>query len=364
MTRRSHQGGPGLAAAAGLFALLLASCAIPRGAPLIGEIRAASRGSDLEIVPISAVAVTASQRVESKEFPADLVALAEIDLDILGAGDRLAVSIWDGGAGGMSLPTLNSGKADLPSLAVGPDGRIEVPYAGPILAAGRTVEQVRSAIIDALRRKIFRPQVAVQLVEQPARVVTVRGEVDRGGVVPLKRGYTRLSSLLAVSGAKVTDSEQLRVELHRAGRSSALRLAYLQDDPQQDIALRPGDTIILTRLTDRVTVIGAAGVQGRIDIARRDFSLLDAIALSRGLSDELADPRGLFLLRRASARQPRPTAYQVDIRDPAALLLAGRLQLHDGDVVLVANASFTSTRKVLLALSSGLSFTRAAGVLP
>ncbi len=348
-----------------IAALGLAGCTTPRAAPLANEVRAGSAAAGIPLHLLSTAVAAQSGPAPTETFDSEFTQAAEIDPAILDVGDRLTATIWDGGGNGLSVATLVGGKLDLPDLPIGADGTIDIPYAGRINAAGRTVAAVRAAILTTLERKVFRPQVEVRLVEQPGRVVTIQGNVERSGSHMLRRGFTRIGTLVAAAGTSAEHPEQLRVELRRGDRIARARLADILADPLQNIALRAGDAVIVTRQIEHVIVIGAAGQQGRVEIVGRYFSLLDAIASARGLDDQVADPKAVFLLRGVPGGTPAtaPVIYQVDIRDPAAVMLAARFHLRDGDVIIASNAGFAQTLKVLTAVGSGLSFVRATGMV-
>ena len=118
-----------------------------------------------------------------------------------------------------------------------------------------------------------------------------------------------------------------------------------------------GDSIILNKVVENVTVLGAAGIQGRVRIPERNFSLIDAIGQARGLSTDAADPRAVFLMRAEGANGP-PLVYQLDMRRPDAIALANRFIVRDDDAILISNSPFAQTRQVLSAFAQSLNTIR------
>jgi protein involved in polysaccharide export with SLBB domain len=66
---------------------------------------------------------------------------------------------------------------------VRPDGRINVPVAGEVIVAGRTVEEVAGEIATALAEELREPRVSVRLVERYVKPVYVLGAVRAPGAV-------------------------------------------------------------------------------------------------------------------------------------------------------------------------------------
>lgn len=348
-----------MAATAGM--LLLAGCTTPRAGPMISDLsvaRVAAAGA--VVMPLSSAPATGGQPRQAG-FPAPLLAGTAIDPGLLMPGDVLAISIFESAGGDTLMRSDASARTDLEQIVVDPAGRIVVPYVGPINVAGRSLEAVRAAIVAGLHRRTLDPQVVVRLGARQGMLVSVQGVVAKPGSYPLDARLTRLVDLLATAGVAEQDSEQVRVLVRRSASSGTVRLADIFGDAAQNIALQPGDTVFVTKVHDVLTVLGAAGIQGRVEITSRNFSLIDALASARGANDDLADPRGVFLFRQTDGAAPQ--IYQLDLRDPGELLLASRFRVRDGDAIYISNAPFAQTRKVLAVLASTFNAARVAGTV-
>lgn len=81
-------------------------------------------------------------------------------------------------------------------------GRISVPLAGTIEAAGRTPRELADEIARRLRDGYVKdPQVAVNLVETVSQVITVEGEVERPGLYPVVGKMTLMRAIAGAEGA-------------------------------------------------------------------------------------------------------------------------------------------------------------------
>lgn len=349
-----HIGRP---AAIALAAILCGCATLPRAVSSLSEVQDSAEAGQINLVPISAATLPPPPHPLEGHFPESLTSAEDYDFDVLGAGDRVHVRIWESGTPPVFAST--AGVADLGEMAVDESGNIYIPYAGAVRAAGRTAPQVRRAIIDALSRVVLRPQVDVRVVEKRSNLVSVLGSAGKPGSYPIERGRTRLGSLLAEVAPDQENPEMLAVTVRRDGQVGSARLSDIYANPALNIALRPGDSVILQEVVQNLTVLGAAGVQGQVRIPERDFSLLDAIGEARGLSDEAADPRAVFLLRPQAAGTPA-LVYQIDMRRPESVALASRLIVADGDAILISGAPFAQTRKLLSAFAQTLGTVRTA----
>jgi polysaccharide export outer membrane protein len=130
------------------------------------------------------------QLLQAKELPAP----AGLDLSNparpyrIGPFDRLKVDVF--------------GVQDLATQEIQADasGRISVPLAGEVEAAGHSPGEVAKIIEQRLRRYIRNPQVAVNLVETVSQVVTVDGAVHKPGLYPVLGEMTLMKAVARAEG--------------------------------------------------------------------------------------------------------------------------------------------------------------------
>lgn len=343
-----------LASASLIAFAAVAGCAMPRPVASLSEVRQASEDGRIQLIPVSAATVPAAPAATAS-FPADFLEFQPIDYDQLGAGDVLKVRIWESGQ-----PTIfiaNGG--DLGEVVVDEHGKIYLPYVGSVQVAGRTIGDVRGELSRRLKTMARNPQVDIRPGELRSKLVSVQGNAAKAGTYPIERGRTRLGELLGTVAPDLKNPEMLEVTIRRDGRTGAVRLADIHRNPALDIALKPGDAIVLNELVEHVTVLGAAGVQGQIRIAERDYSVTDVIGQARGLSSDAADPRAVFLIR-SEPGAAVPNVYQFEMRRPETVALAGRFVVRDKDALLISNAPFAQTRQALSAISQSLGTVRSA----
>lgn len=107
---------------------------------------------------------------------------------LIGPLDRLAVEVY-------GVDDLNR------TVQVDAAGRISLPLAGIIEAAGSTPVQLEELIEERLRGRYIRdPQVTVNLTETVSQMVTIEGEVAEPGLYPVLGGMTLMRAVARAKG--------------------------------------------------------------------------------------------------------------------------------------------------------------------
>ncbi|WP_159832699.1 polysaccharide biosynthesis/export family protein [Burkholderia sp. 8Y] len=334
---------------------------------MVSEINASDASGEIVLVPATADIVRAGRAARHATLPVAFTHAPAFDSERLAPGDGIDVTVWE--RDGLAVfPAGQNGASDLGEMIVDRAGDIYFPYAGRIRAEGLTVAQMRDAIMRRLSRLMTASDVVVRPTTRRGQTVTVQGDLQKPGVYPLGRDMSRLSDLLSLAAPSQVNPEQLAISVRRQGTEATIRLADVYRHSANDIPLRAGDSIVAHNVVEQVVVLGAAGVQGRVKVPKRDYTLLDALGDSRGLNDALANPRGVYLLRQAETsererRDARPVVYQFDFTRPEQIALAGQFVVHDGDAVLVSDAPFTQVQKLLSTFSASLGTARSVSAL-
>jgi polysaccharide biosynthesis/export protein len=354
-----------LVAMSTMFAL--AGCGLPRSGPLLSEVEAARDGDNIVLVPITAQIAQASRGEDRASFPDAFLKTSAFEYEKLAPGDGINVTIWERDGLGV-FPAGDGGASNLGELVVDGNGDVYLPYAGKIRAQGLTPSQLHDVIVRRLSRLVMAFDVSVRASVRQGQKITVQGDLLKPGVYPMGQETERLSGLLGLAAPNQTNPEQLAVTVRRRGVAGSVRLSDIYRDNAEDIALLPGDSVIVHNIVERVFVLGAAGVQGRVKLSKRNYSLLDALGDSRALNDSLANPRAVFLMRghvasTDPAADARPVVYRFDFTKPDQIALAGQFVVHDGDALLVSDAPFTQVQKLLSTFSATLGTARSVSAL-
>ncbi len=156
---------------------------------------------------------------------------------VIGPQDVLDINVW-------KEPEVSR------LVPVRPDGKISLPLLNDIQAAGLTPMQLQAAISEGLKKFITGPQVTVIVREINSRRIYVLGEVSRPGAFPMIPNMTVLQALSTAGGftqfARLNAVYVLRSE---NGKQSTYPFNYKEvvrgSRPEQNIILRPGDTIVV-----------------------------------------------------------------------------------------------------------------------
>ncbi len=362
--------------AAGVASVLSACSTPPTWLPTSGPSRAqveesAATPNDMgiQLVDVNdAVArrVLASQRQSLFSEVFDATAQSGY---VIGAGDVIEVSVWEAppaalfGSGAIDPRTGPSTTrvTALPEQMVNSNGSVNIPFAGQIMAAGRTPQQIEAEIIQRLKGKANQPQVLVRMIRNNTANVTVVGEVANSTRMPLTARGERLLDALAAAGGTRQPVNKMTLQVTRGTQVQALPLDTIIRDPRQNIVLQPGDVVTSLFQPLSFTVLGATGKNEELNFEAQGISLAQALARVGGVQDARADAQGVFIFRLESpaaldlqgktvATTPEglvPVIYRVNLRDPATFFVAQSFPMKDKDLLYVSNAPAAELQKFL-----------------
>ncbi len=277
----------------------------------------------------------------------------------LGPGDVIRVTVFESQTGGLFLPADAGARpgnfVQLPQQRIDQDGRITVPFAGVVQAAGRTPAEVERIIRDRLLDRAIEPEISVEIVEQNFSRISVVGDVRDPGVFPLREGGVRVLEALAEAGSITGGNSSTFVTLKRGGASVKVAYTAITQTPRENIYLAPGDVIEVNDEDRAFFAFGATGLVGDFNFGTAELNLNKAVSLISSLQDDRADPRHVLIYRKESRNalahmgvdfsevdlpeHDIPTIFRVNYRSPDIFFLANEFQMRDGDVIFVTNAA-------------------------
>jgi protein involved in polysaccharide export with SLBB domain len=158
-------------------------------------------------------------------------------------GDQVEVSV-------ASAPELSR------TLTVGPDGRLVMPMAKPIMAAGRTFQQVQALLMQELSTQLRDPRLTVIPRAYAPEQIYVGGQVGQPGTYTIPGRIGALEGILMAGGLRPTAKSREIAILRRAPnggmmmRSVNIRGGMLNIREYNDnIQLRRGDIIYVPQNT-------------------------------------------------------------------------------------------------------------------
>ena len=240
-------------------------------------------------------------------------AQTHIDLNpsyLLGPGD--VVTAWV--AGGEEF----SGK----QFVVSPSGFIDFPMAGRVLAAGKTIEELKSAFIEKLKLYINDPEVSLSVVDFRSQPVSILGSVKQPGVHQLQGGKS-LMEALSLAGGVAPDASSTAIITRQAqwgpipvpgatkdpsGKYYVAKVS-LNDvaeakKPQDNIQICPHDVIEVPRAR-LIYVIGQVAKPGGFVLNdNENISALQALSMAGGAT-QFASLKNTKILRNVPGARDR-----------------------------------------------------------
>jgi polysaccharide export outer membrane protein len=157
---------------------------------------------------------------------------------VIGANDVLAISVW-------KEPDISR------SLPVRSDGKISLPLAGEVQAAGLTPLKLEEAIATKLKDYISEPEVTVIVQQINSQKFNILGMVSRPGSYSLTSSSTVLDAIAVAGGFRDFAKQKSIYVLRQNQNGTDSRLPFNYKDvikgknEAQNVKLQPNDTIVV-----------------------------------------------------------------------------------------------------------------------
>lgn len=335
----------------------------------------------------------------------------------IGVGDVVLLSTPQSGTTVEELAGLLAAQNRRQGYTVQDDGAVAIPDVGRIAIDGMTLEEAEAALFQRLVEHQISPSFSLEIAEFNSRRVSVGGAVNTPAVVPVTLTPLYLDEAIAAAGGiaapdrnHVTirlfrDGTLYRIPADRLGSGHArirlvdrdrlfvdagydlrqaqtyfeeqIRLSEHRNSARQtalqnlstEIALRRAelaeqretfqDRLALDAVgRDFVYLTGEVGRQSRIALPfETRATLADALyGEGGGIPTETANVGQIYVLR--GSTDPREfssvTAWHLDARNVANMLLATRFELRPNDIVFVAEQPVTKWGRVVRQITPSL----------
>jgi polysaccharide export outer membrane protein len=353
----------------------LAGCAgiMPYSGPRAGSIAEVTQNRQLQGIQLVDVnyAVAHYLKTEINRPQLDLLhyfANPNPEQYTVGIGDTLEVYIWEAPPAMLFSPaaastTTPSGSVmtTIPAQMVGANGDINIPFAGQIVCADKTPDQIAAEIRKHLQGLAHDPQVVVHLVNNRAQSISVVGNVKKSMQVPMQPGGVSVLQALAAAGGVDQPVSKVTIQLSREGKVLRLPLQDIISHPEENIPLRSGDVVTALYKPMQVTVMGATKETKQVDFQASGISLIQALAQAGGLDGNQADTKAVYIFRFEKPqlvpdlKQPVqltpegtvPVVFRFDFSNPATLFAAQDFPIQNHDLIYVATAPISDFQKFL-----------------
>jgi len=151
----------------------------------------------------------------------------------IGAEDVINVRVW-------REPELSG------PIMVRPDGNITLPLVGELKVEGMTPDELGKAITEALKDKLTRPEVFIQVQQVNSKKYYISGEVNRTGAFPLVTPVTVFEAL-SIAGGLREYANQKNIVIVRGNERLKFNYKEVVDGKnlKQNVVLQSGDNIIV-----------------------------------------------------------------------------------------------------------------------
>ena len=322
------------------------------------------------LLPSSARAAIALENSQHQAGLDESVVLAQLDdVYTLGAGDAIAINIFN-------VPEYSG------SQRVLADGSLNLPAIGRVSVNGLTLQEAGRAISAAYEPELRYPQVTVLLEEPRPLRVAISGEVSQPGLYTLspenESQFPTVAQAIQQAGGATQAADLRSVQLRRLNERGptqviTLDLWRLLNDGavEEDLALRDGDAIVIGE-TSRVDVAETSRLAASNLASTVDREIVVAVvgevfrpgAYEFGPGDDSQGRTTVTqVLQEAGGIKPSADIRKIQVRrqtrsgqeqlidlDFQALLTAGDISqdlvLQQGDTVLIPQATETTPEEI------------------
>jgi polysaccharide biosynthesis/export protein len=157
---------------------------------------------------------------------------------VIGESDVLSINVW-------KEPDISR------SVPVRSDGKISLPLAGEIQAAGTTPLQLEQAITGKLKNYISEPEVTVMVQQINSQKFNILGQVTKAGSFPLTNSMTVLDAIALAGGFRDFAKQKSIYVLRQNSDGTEVRIPFnykaviAGKKSSQNIKLQARDTIIV-----------------------------------------------------------------------------------------------------------------------
>ena len=241
---------------------------------------------------------------------------------VLGPGDEVQLQV-SGPVDFSANPTLDR------------NGQVTLPKVGAVTLAGVAARDLEKTLKNHLGKVFTNFQLNANLGRLRGIQVYVVGQAQRPGTYHLSSLSTLVTALFA-SGGPSANGSMRSIELKRGNRTVTTLDLYdfiAKGDKSRDIALLPGDIIVIPAVGPRVAVTGALDQAAIYELKQPSSTVSEILALVGGVP-ALATAQKALLERIAPAAKP-PREVQEIALDAVGLALP----LRDGDVLTLLGIS-------------------------
>ncbi|HEY6769250.1 MAG TPA: polysaccharide biosynthesis/export family protein [Candidatus Sulfotelmatobacter sp.] len=170
--------------------------------------------------------------------PPNASAQAHDDSYVIGNDDVLSINVW-------KEPDISR------SIPVRSDGKISLPLAGEVQAAGQTPLKLEKEIAGKLQNYISDPEVSVMVQQSNSQKFNILGQVAKPGTYAIANSPTVLDAVALAGGFRDFAKQKSIYILRQGPDGHEVRLPFNYKDVikgkslEQNVKIQPRDTIVV-----------------------------------------------------------------------------------------------------------------------
>ncbi len=346
-----------------LFGFVFSGIVLSLGActftPTTGPSAAAVEDQAEKIPQVSLVNVTPGyaqslqNALQAKEKTDNQSAINDISMTsnpspvMLYPGDQIKVTLWTQpvSTGGSASVTATSdsviNKTALGSYTIDDAGAVTLPYAGSVNVSKLTIPQAERRIASGYTRlgQFDQAQISIDLTKNEKQHIIVTGAAEHPSIIDWQTGGVSLADAITQAGGyKIFDTAT-------QGRDLTANEVIVDRDGQQfhlpmqialekDVALNPGDSVILQHRKDiRIECLGGGWKSNGLNSFDVPPTLSMVVASGGGLDANTAQGVAVYVLS-----SDHKTVYRFPWDTLDGLRAAQSFPMKDGDTVYISTS--------------------------
>lgn len=153
----------------------------------------------------------------------------------------------------INLAILGLDESSFKDIMIGPDGYVNLPYAGTVKLSGLTVVEATNLLKEKLGEYIKIPDMAVMISKYGQRKVYVMGEVGKQGIYELGTEYMNVFAAISSAGGIKNKGRTKHIAVVRMvdGKIQMMEVNFdrfiEKQDGSQNLVLQDGDMVYVPK---------------------------------------------------------------------------------------------------------------------
>ena len=258
----------------------------------------------------------------------------------LGYGDVINISLTD-------IEDIDG------SYTISPNGGVTLPYVGEIQVQDKTKEEAKQFINEVLKGFYQEPETIVKIEAYNSSYVYLTGSVNRPTSILLSEQPLKLlDSLMRAGYVKDQKTFNKKALLRRGNEVYDIDLYQLLElnKTELNIYLRKEDVLHIQESdVDQAYAFGEFNRPGPVPVYK-DLTLTELLA-TQGINQGTAKQKAIYVLREDVTKFLHIDIYEIDLRNPGALIVANKFYILPNDIVFIPSTRLVEWNKVISLLT-------------